>query len=490
MRAKIRFYTIVFLTIILAACTSSATTATATIPPTSPLPVGEGQGEEKSSTLTASPTLEPSPTATTIPPQTLYKINANLDYAGHRLGVSQEVYYVNSSNHQLRELVFVVEPNRYEGAFDLQNLTWGDVQTVEEVELEGGILRLALPEPLPPGESISVEIAYELQLPQREGVFGYTERQTNLGDWYPFIPPYDEGVGWVTHEPSLYKYGSLGEHLVYESADFEVTFTLGESANDVTLVGSAPVKQEGNVYIFQAQAARNFTLSASTEYEVREMEWNGVAIRSVFFPEDVTAGEEVLTIAQESLEIYGEVFAPYQHETFTVVESLFPDGMEFDGLVYVGSEYYHSYDSTPYNYLTLITAHETAHQWWYGLVGNDQALEPWLDEILATYSEQIYLEHAHPEAAAWWFNFRIAAYNPQGWVNSTIYDFNGFRPYINAVYLRGATFLGELREEMGDEAFFAFLKEYAESNIHEIAEGNDFFGGLEGYGELLNKYFK
>jgi len=44
------------------------------------------------------------------------------------------------------------------------------------------------------------------------------------------------------------------------------------------------------------------------------------------------------------------------------------------------------------NYLTTLSVHETAHQWWDGLVGTDQALEPWLDEALATYAERIFYQ--------------------------------------------------------------------------------------------------
>ena len=33
-----------------------------------------------------------------------------------------------------------------------------------------------------------------------------------------------------------------------------------------------------------------------------------------------------------------------------------------------------------------MTTHEVAHQWFYSLVGNDQAHDPWLDEVLATYA--------------------------------------------------------------------------------------------------------
>ena len=32
-------------------------------------------------------------------------------------------------------------------------------------------------------------------------------------------------------------------------------------------------------------------------------------------------------------------------------------------------------------------SHELSHQWWYGIVGDDQFHEPWLDESFATWSE-------------------------------------------------------------------------------------------------------
>jgi aminopeptidase N len=47
----------------------------------------------------------------------------------------------------------------------------------------------------------------------------------------------------------------------------------------------------------------------------------------------------------------------------------------------------------------VVIVHETAHQWWYSMVGNDQILEPWLDESLADYSEVVYYdEKSGPEA--------------------------------------------------------------------------------------------
>jgi len=59
---------------------------------------------------------------------------------------------------------------------------------------------------------------------------------------------------------------------------------------------------------------------------------------------------------------------------------------------------------------------------WYGLIGNDQANEPWLDEALSTYSELLFMRGIS-QLATWWRENRIDFHEPQGWVDSTIYEF-------------------------------------------------------------------
>jgi aminopeptidase N len=93
-------------------------------------------------------------------------------------------------------------------------------------------------------------------------------------------------------------------------------------------------------------------------------------------------------------------------------------------------------------------------------VGNDQAEEPWLDEALATYSERLFYERTYPEALDWWWAYRVNYYEPRGWVDGSIYNPEGYRAYRDAVYLNGATFLEELRQQVGEAAFFAFLQDY------------------------------
>src|SRR5690606_6507172 len=104
------------------------------------------------------------------------------------------------------------------------------------------------------------------------------------------------------------------------------------------------------------------------------------------------------------------LFGVYPHERMLVVQGDFPDGMEFSGLVFVSTDWFKSFKGETGSYLTLITIHEVAHQWWYMRVGNDPALSPWLDEALATYSEYLFMEEYYPSLKEWWWQFRVDAY--------------------------------------------------------------------------------
>ncbi|MGG7379094.1 M1 family aminopeptidase, partial [Escherichia coli] len=72
-------------------------------------------------------------------------------------------------------------------------------------------------------------------------------------------------------------------------------------------------------------------------------------------------------------------YGAYRWSTYTVAATpdLFREGIEYPTLVFLGRG----------PFLDVITQHETAHQWFYSLVGNDQAHDPWLDEALATWSQ-------------------------------------------------------------------------------------------------------
>jgi aminopeptidase N len=255
------------------------------------------------------------------------------------------------------------------------------------------------------------------------------------------------------------------------------------------------VPAEAASHRFVLEGGRTFALSMSDFFKVATQAVGDITVYAYYFGIYNASGEALLQTTVEALQTYSDRFGPYHHKTLTAVQGDFNDGMEFSGLYFISRDYFNLYDGTPKNYLVTIAAHETAHQWWFDAVANDQALEPWLDEALATYSERIYYETVHPDLVDWWWSFRYFEFLKAGAVDTQIYDGGGQRPYWDKVYLTGARFLEDLRQRLGDEIFFAFLKDYYAQYTGKRATSADFFRVLHEHTaadltDLLAKYFK
>lgn len=483
----------VFLIVSCAAPTSASISPTETALPTVTISVP---------TETALPTDIPLSTATLVPvlarPQ--YAIDLQFNFTTKVATVDQTITYPNWTGETLNEVVLAVEPNLWNDGFAIKSLMVDD-QAVTTYILDGQKLTVPLPKPLTPGGIIKLTMSYELVLPSmpaygnaddvRPQIYGYTEKQTNLVDWYPFIVAYNPGEGWLLYNPWYY-----GENLVYDLADFDVLirFTDG-SVPQIAASGAEVDSGKSGSRRFVLEAGRTFALSMSLYYKVATQQVGDVTVFSYFFAFYEVQGQALLQTSVEALQVYNEKFGPYHHKTLTAVQGDFNDGMEFSGFYFISRDYFNLYHGDPKNYLVIIAAHETAHQWWFDSVGNNQAQEPWLDEALATYSERIYYEAVHPDLVRWWWDYRYFEFDKAGFVDTTIYDGGGQRPYWDKVYLTGARFLEDLRTRVGDDIFFAFLKDYYTQYEGKRATGADFFRVLREHtaadiSDLMTKYFK
>jgi len=467
----------------LAACTlpteTAATTPTA-VPPTA---------------VNIPSLAEATPTSTLIAPAKFthshYRLVATLDFAAHYLAVSQHISYTNNSALALDEIPLVVPIS--DELLTLSSLHYDrGLEWSSHMDRTGGLIRLLLARPLLPGEELQIELEFAIAVPERPTLLGWSTRQMTLIDWYPFIPPLHTERGWLVNEPA-----PQGEHLVYESADFEVSIYTVNAPSLLQIAAPTPAQVREGAYHYQLTNARRFIWAASGHYQSETMHagQRSTPITVYYFEEEQAAASAALRTAAASLEIYENLIGPYPYESLAIVECIFPDGMESDGIFFLDMSYFRRYDDTPRNLLTMLSAHETAHNWFFGAVGNDAGLEPWLDESLATYAELLYYEQAHPLDLDWWWEFRINQWDPAGAVDSTAYELPGFRPYVNAVYLRGAQFLHAVRQQVGDQAFYTFLKDYYSAYSGRIASRAGFIELLqqstgEDWNELIEEYFR
>jgi hypothetical protein len=490
---KISLRTILFLAaataIILSGCTpgsnSDATpSATATIEP--------------SPTNTTAPTATASPTPTPTPlplngQQTQYFIDTTIDYYNRYITGTSRTVYTNKTESPINEMVFIVYPTIFQSAIYIKSLEMGDGTDVTNYRWESHWMVIPLDTPLLPGQQITFTHEFELYMPNREGTFGQTGRQLNLSYWFPMIPARTE-EGWQIFDISIINSQIVGEHLVFEPSDFDLTLQFSDRRENFKIAAGTLPEETDGVLHYQMHLFRTLTLSISDIFTLTERETKGVLIRSYTFPEEASAGEAAADLAVDAINLYSDLYGPMEKDMVSLVEADFLHGMEFDGLVLLSRGFYMFYNGTPETNLTMITPHEISHQWFFSLVGNNQPMEPWLDESFATYSEALFYEEYYPELLAWWWENRVDNYLPSGYVDNTIYLPGGYEDYRDSVYLNGAHFMQDLRDTIGDDAFFGFIQDYVQTYRYKIAGSANFWSLLEQHTDadlspLIEEYF-
>src|SRR5699024_596396 len=132
----------------------------------------------------------------------------------------------------------------------------------------------------------------------------------------------------------------------------------------------------------------------SEDFTIAQKEVDGTLVKLYYLDENPSMMKKSLEIGENSLKVFNKLFGQYPYGAYSIVMTEFPTGMEYPGIVFISEDYFREELSSR---LEQVIVHETAHQWWYGLVGNDQIKEAWLDESLASYSESIYYKEIYGE---------------------------------------------------------------------------------------------
>ena len=491
MRYRLLFIFMV-LCLMLTACGQHPSTPTSL-----PTPILRVQSQPQTEP-TAAEQMVPTPTAKIdLPAQpanrTQYDLDATLDYAQHTVSVVQQITYFNRANQAMDEILLLVPPRHFGDVYFQSSLTGNGVTQSRQSGIQ---TMLSLSTALQPGQSITIKIIFTLNLPNRQGVFGWSTMQTNLVDWFPIIPPFNPLSGWDVSERVVDSTNTIvGEYISAETADFSLRLRLAGAPQNLKVAASCEGLQQAEFIEYHLPLARSFSLSISDQFVTDEAQHQGVNLRTYVFPQHREAGGVMLEIAKNALDLFSDLFYPYPRQTLSLVAADFLHNMETDGLLLISKGVLDFFHAAPLNNLTILLPHEISHQWLYSLVGNNPANEPWLDEALATYSESLYFERFHPDHLQWWWQNRVEGFKPKGWVDSGTDISGGYTAYRDAVYLNGANFLQSLRNLVGDEAFFAALKQYITENTYQIASETAFFKAIQAHSSvdltpLLQQYFE
>ncbi len=415
-----------------------------------------------------------------LPAAPRYAIDLDVNPAAARVTGQQQVRYTNAEEVPLEELYLRLFPNTpaYGGAMTVTHLLLDGQPVTPTAELGGSALRLDLEPALAPGAVVTLSMNFTVSVSAGGGL-GYAQLALidgvmSLANVYPLIPVYDD-EGWnVEVAPP---YGDA----VYSDCGFYTVRVSAPPTETLVASGSCSVPAQGQ-WSCVAAPVRDFALVLRAGYWRESRVVDGVTVNSYAYPDDEEGGRLVLQVAADAVAAYTDLFGPYPYAELDVVETgTRAGGIEYPGLVVISDQLYGGG-----NRLEWVVAHEVAHQWWYGVVGNDQVDEPWLDEALAQYSTLLYYEATYGAETAASIVERDFVQAHQSLVATrqdravglpvSAYD----QPlYSSVVYRKGPLYFHALRGEVGDELFFDIMRTYYRRNRYGIATPESFLAAVQ-----------
>ena len=206
------------------------------------------------------------------------------------------------------------------------------------------------------------------------------------------------------------------------------------------------ISANGLSQTFTARNVRDFTVTAAPDYRTRSRVVAGTTVRVYYRPG--APGQAMLDAAASAFASLRSRLGSYPYPTFSVVQSAGRYGMESPRLIWIPT-------GVAASNLRYLVTHETAHQWFYGLVGNDQAIEPFVDEAAADFVARDIL------------GMRRASRCATARLDRRIYDYST-TCYYEDIYIQGGNLLATARSRMGSTAFWAALRGYVAAHRYGL----------------------
>lgn len=419
-----------------------------------------------------------------------YNLVASWDESSHTLSLAETVRLTNRAQNAVTEVKFhiyanqyredaqtSVVPNVYKSAAYPNGDSFGKI-TFDQVKVDGtpvafviegtdnDILSVPLGKELFGGESVTVQMDCEIVIANVKHRLGYTDATINLGNFYPVLCDVDGGNYVCT------PYCNVGDPFVSEVANYDVTMIVpkGYVAASSGVLVEATSDNTVDTLKFSASAVRDFALVASKNFKKLTTDADGVQVNYYYYADK--DAENTLKLACDTLKYFSSKISEYPYAQYSVCETEFCyGGMEYPCLSMVTS------GSSSYREAVI---HETAHQWFYGIVGNDQFNDAWMDEGLAEFLTMQYLDERGEKPLADGIRAKTKTYTTYVDVLNRYYDradtsykcladYKNDSEYVILTYVKGSLMFNTLYETMGKEKFFRALKNYYAAACYTIA---------------------
>ena len=348
-----------------------------------------------------------------------YDIDVRLEPETRMLYGQERLHWFNKSSDWIRELRFHLYLNafrnnkstfmRESGGVSRGNRIdkkgWGFIE-VQSIALRGGrdltpamefiqpddgnkedktVFRLPLPEPIPPGGDIVLDIGFTAKLPTPPFArTGAKKEYFFVGQWFPKIGVWENGA-WNCHQfhANSEFYADFGVYNVHITVPKE---------NIVGATGlEVEVKDNGDgtaTHFYHAEDVHDFAWTTSPEFLVFTERVQDVDVRLLLQPDHRNQARRHLDAARQAIEHFQNWYGDYPFPNLTVVDPRRgaggSGGMEYPTLITAGTVY-----GLPegIHAVEAVIIHEFGHNYWYHMLASNEFEESWMDEGINTYTE-------------------------------------------------------------------------------------------------------
>ena len=462
-------------------------------------------------------------------PDTLDRIYMHLYPNAFQVGSVKDRDYRNGFGRSSRAKYFKDGLNGYASKIDIRDFNISKKESIVLLDylIDDTILRANLKDPLYPGNEVLIDIQWNHHIGGMVERAGYISGQYNMAQWYPKIAVYDNN-GW--HAGPFHAEGEF----YGEFGNFDVSFEIPKEfiigASGVVLKGdpgwsdvkvdttvdfdewlksfessfAQPEKNNVRKVTFRAENVHDFAWVASPNFLYEHDNWNNIDVHVLYNRSNGSDWNNVVRRRSiRALKWLTSKFGEYPYPQVTNVDRIKSGGMEYPMLVMDGSD------------SESLILHEIGHIWFYGILGNNELDEAWLDEGFTTSQTRDYMVDRYGsigfdiDSDDWvssfqrkfwkytdklhrdqWYSIGFITSGYDEPISRKSYNFKNGSAYYQNAYAKPALMLNELKYILGDSLYYRSIQNYfSEWKFKHVSE-NRFINSVEKTtGEKLDWFF-
>ncbi|MEO1262885.1 MAG: M1 family metallopeptidase [Bacteroidota bacterium] len=438
-------------------------------------------------------------------PDTLYRIFYHLYFNAFQPGSMMDLYNrdPNRADARVAERIKNLQEHEY-GWHKIDALSCNGQPTTFQVNET--ILEVELAEPILPKSVALLEMKFHSQVPtqiRRSGRKSKDGISYSMSQWYPKLCEYDY-QGWHAN-PYIQRefYGVWGDFEVNITIDRK--FILGASGvlQNATEIGYGyepegvavrPAKGDQLTWRWKAENVHDFSWSADPDYKhLRLIREDGLELHFLFDAQDsdmMARWNSMPKKMSRAFDFINENFGQYPYKSYSFLHAG-DGGMEYPMATFLAGGA---------GIGTFI--HELMHAWFYGILGTNESLYPWMDEGFTEYAEEEVKNFLRkekliggevvddPHLGANDGYIRFAKSGAEEILTTHADHYLNRSAYSIASYVKGHVCLTQLQYIMGKPTFDKAMLQYFDTWKFKHPNANDFIRVMERESGLELDWFK